>query len=150
MNKTLPLCFLFVIIALLTAPGAGAQGNNTSPDLIPPETRPKDSLPLAALPNPHLYRMNYWVSGGFTAAAIAANVWAIPNLITAKDPISSGEIQNLNTAALNGFERWALKQDVTKRDQWDKSSDRVLQGTILASAVIGLDKNIRRDAPGSS
>ena len=134
----------FTLLLMLFATGAMAQGTNSSPDVIPPEPRPKDSLPLSSLPNPHLYRMNYWVSGGFTAAAFVANVYSIPR-IKEKKPLSDGELNNLNTAALNGFERWALHQKPELSGKYDKASDYALQGTILASGLLALDKHVRKD-----
>lgn len=107
----------------------------------------KDTLPLPQEgPKPHLYRMNYWFTGGFVAVATAANVYAIPNLIKAKKTITDEELAGLNPDALSGFDRWALRQEYSKIDRYDKNSDYVLQGIIAATATLALDKNIRRDA----
>jgi membrane-associated phospholipid phosphatase len=95
---------------------------------------------------PHLYRMNYWTTWGFTVAATAGNLYAIPNLIQGKSQITDGEIAGVNRDALNGIERWALKHDPKKAEQIDKSTDYLLQGIILSAATLGFDKGIRKDA----
>ncbi len=109
----------------------------------------KDSaLPLPPPPgtHAHLYRMNYWASGAFSVAATAANVWAIPNLIKAKKDITDAELAGLNRSSFNSFERWAFEQDPSKAEQLDKGSDYVLQGIIASTALLALDKAIRKDA----
>lgn len=109
----------------------------------------KDSaLPLAQPPGkrPHLYRMNYWTNWGFTLAATAGNLYAIPNLIQGKSHITDAELAGVNPDALNGIERWALKQDPTRAEQIDRSTDYLLQGIILSAATLGFDKGIRKDA----
>jgi len=112
---------------------------------------PQDKDSALPLPPPrgvdaHLYRMNYWVSGGFSLVATAANAYAIPNLIKSKSEITPKEIQGLNPDAFNGFERWAFRQNPGQAEQLDKNSDYILQGIIVGTAALGLDKAIRRDA----
>src|SRR5215217_4892313 len=70
----------------------------------------KDTLPLPQTgPKPHLYRMNYWFTGGFVVAATAANIYAIPNVIKNKPELTDAELASVNRSALSGFDRWALR-----------------------------------------
>jgi hypothetical protein len=142
----------YVFVALLCCMGATATAQTGVPDRSEKNVAVypgKDSslpLPPPEGTKAHLYRMNYWVSGGFSLAATAANIYAIPNLITNKSEITDAEIAALNPSSLNGFERWGLEQDPGLAKQLDKTSDYVLQGTVILPALLGLDKAIRKDA----
>src|ERR1044071_1767814 len=94
---------------------------------------------------PHIYRMNYWVSGSFSAVATAANIYAIPNIIKSKPDLTDAELAALNPEKFNGFDRWALNQDPSKRDVNYKNSDIVLPAIVLSTAALGFDKSIRKD-----
>jgi hypothetical protein len=94
---------------------------------------------------PHIYRMNYWVSGSFALAATAANIYAIPNIIKSKDSLTDAELAGLNPDQHNGFDRWALKQDPSKRDANYKNSDIMMPAVIISAAALGFDKSIRKD-----
>lgn len=151
----LPAACLFLLTALAPARAQTFDSTATLPvldtatGLIITNAGPpaKDSLPLPQTgPKPHLYRMNYWFTGGFVAAATAANIYAIPNLIKNKPELTADELAGANPSALSGFDRWALRQEYGKIDRYDKYSDYVLQGIIAATATLALDKNIRRDA----
>lgn len=110
--------------------------------------------PEAALPTPppagtraHLYRMNYWLTSGFIVVGTAGNIYAIPRLIKGKAGISDAEIAAINGNLVPGVDRWILDQKLPadlKRP--DKTSDYFLNGTIVAGALLGLDKRIRADA----
>jgi membrane-associated phospholipid phosphatase len=91
-----------------------------------------------------VYRMNYKRSIAFNVIATAANIYAIPNLIKSKKELTDAELQSLNPDALNGIERWALRQDPTRRQQIDVLSDRILTLTAVGAASLLLDKNIRQ------
>jgi len=93
----------------------------------------------------HVYRMNYWVSGAFSLAATAANIYAIPNVIKAKKGLTDEELAALRPEIHNGFDRWALKQDPSKRDANYKASDMVLPAIIAATGALGFDREIRKD-----
>jgi hypothetical protein len=100
---------------------------------------------LTLKPEHPIYRMNYWVSGIFCVAATAADVYAIPKIIKSKRDVTDQEIAALNPNAFNGFDRWALKQDVTKRDDYYKASDYTLPVIIVSAGVLALDKKIKKD-----
>lgn len=93
----------------------------------------------------HLYRMNYWVSGGFSLAATAANVYAIPTIIKSKQQITDAELAALNKNIFSGFDRIALEQNPNDRDMWYKASDYTLPVIVASAAVLGLDKKIQKD-----
>ena len=94
---------------------------------------------------PHKYRMNYWVSGGFSLVATAANIYAIPSIIKSKTDLTDDEIRGVNKEAFNGFDRWALELDPSQRDQFYKASDYTLPVIIAATGALGFDKAIRKD-----
>lgn len=159
MKNMLRHSFVSIISALTigaACPSAIAQQRGADSTTVIPSGEPgiavqtaKDSsLPLPPPPGTkaHLYRMNYWVSGGFSLLATAANAYAIPNLIKAKSDITDAELAGLNPDAFNGFERWALKQNFSDATRFDKASDALLQGTVVLPALLGFDKAIRKDA----
>jgi len=94
---------------------------------------------------PHNYRMNYWLSGGFSLAATAANIYAIPSIIKSKHDFTDKELLALNKDAFNGFDKWALTQDPSQRDQFYQASDYVLPAIIVSTGVLGFDKKVRAD-----
>jgi hypothetical protein len=136
---------LLVLSAVL--PGQAQVNDSSQKGAVMVQTAKDSALPLPPPPgvSAHLYRMNYWVAGGFSVAATAANVWAIPNLVKAKADITDEELEGLNPSSLNGFERWSLKQDPANAEQLDKNSDYILQGILLSTAILGFDKAIRKD-----
>lgn len=91
----------------------------------------------------HVYRMNYPRSLAFSAIATAANIYAIPNLIKAKEPLSDAELAALNPDIFTGFDRWALKHDPSNRHNLDVLSDRILTVTSAGALALFLDKKIR-------
>ncbi len=111
----------------------------------------RDTLPLSLPPasgHAHLYRMNYWYSGAFIAAAVVGNVIAIPRIIKNKPGLTDAELAAVNPNVVPAFDRWALTQtNVSDIKRPDKISDHILNGFILASGLaLGLDKAIRKDA----
>jgi hypothetical protein len=93
----------------------------------------------------HKYRMNYWFATGFSVAATAANIYAIPSIIKAKTNLTDAEVNALNPNAPNKFDRWALKLDPTKRDINYERSDILLPAAVIATAALGFDRQIRKD-----
>jgi hypothetical protein len=94
---------------------------------------------------PRIYRMNYLVSGTFSAVATAANIYAIPNVIKAKKDLTDAELNGLGRERHNVFDRWALNQDPSRRDVNYKNSDYVLPAIIVGAGALGFDKSIRQD-----
>jgi hypothetical protein len=93
----------------------------------------------------HVYSMNYWRSAAFSAAATAANIYAIPNLIKAKKGLTDAELAALRPEVIHPFDRWVLDQDPSNRERIDKVSDKILTATVIAGAGVFLDKKIRKD-----
>ncbi|RYD58623.1 MAG: phosphatase PAP2 family protein [Sphingobacteriales bacterium] len=93
----------------------------------------------------HVYSMNYWRSAAFSAAATAANIYAIPNLIKAKKPLTDMELTSLNRDAIHKWDRWVLDQDPGNRENIDRISDKILTATVIGGAGVFLDKKIRKD-----
>ncbi|HEV7332061.1 MAG TPA: phosphatase PAP2 family protein [Flavisolibacter sp.] len=113
------------------------------------EELPKERLNL--LPQDrdsgHVYRMNYWRSVGFIALATGANIWAIPNLIKDKKPLTDAELQALNPNIFTDLDKWALRLDMNqeRRGKIDVTSDRILTLTSVGAAALLLDGKIRKD-----
>lgn len=91
----------------------------------------------------HVYSMNYGRSIAFSAVATAANIYAIPNLIKAKKPLTDAELAALNRDVVPAFDRWALRQDPSRRHNIDVLSDRLLTLTSAGALALFLDKDIR-------
>jgi membrane-associated phospholipid phosphatase len=94
---------------------------------------------------PPVYRMNYWISGGFSALATVGNIYAIPNILHAKPQLTPEELAGLNRNVPNGLDRWALRLDPTQREAFYKASDIFLPALMLAGGAVTLDKRVRKD-----
>lgn len=142
MFRPLSLSALLAGIVLLLSFSAQAQyaGGDTASvqQLI-------DTLQQHEETTPHKYRMNYLLSGSFSLVATAANIYAIPKIIKAKPDFTDQEITSLNRGVFNDFDRWALQQDPSQRDQFYQASDYVLPAIIVSAGALGFDKKIRKD-----
>lgn len=124
--------FIFFFISSLSAQ------NTNSPAV--------DSVIKPQQPVKHIYRMNYWVSGGFSLLATLGDVYAIPNILHNKKSLTDQEIQSLDKSLVNGIDKLAFKQDPAKRDAFYKTSDIMLPAIMLGSGIaLQLDKKIRKD-----
>lgn len=105
------------------------------------------ALPPGNRDSGHVYRMNYWRSIGFSAVALAANLWATPNLIKDKKPLTDAELAALNPNIFTDLDKWALNLDVDmeRRDKLNVTSDHVLTLTSIGAAALLLDKRIRKN-----
>lgn len=130
-----------VIVTLLTV-NTSAQENKTDSPVL---QQLADSIVAHEENTPHKYRMNYWVSGGFSLVATATNIYAIPNIIKAKTNFTDEELLSLNKEVYNGFDQWALRQNPSQRDQSYKASDYLLPAIIVSTGILGFDKKIKKD-----
>lgn len=116
-----------------------------------PRLYPRDSAvemrtgDVKTMGEPPVYAIHPWRSAIFSAAATAANLYAIPAIIHGKRALTDAELQGLNPLAPNGIDRWALKQDPAKRDKYYKASDIVLPTVILSATALAFDDKIRKD-----
>ncbi|MCW3075263.1 MAG: phosphatase family protein [Flaviaesturariibacter sp.] len=142
-----------VVLILFPFAGMGQWGSSLTDKTYPIEWNDsvvkiyqalKTQLPpdSARLP---VYRMNYWISGGFSVLATAGNIYAIPNILHAKPQLTPEELAALNRNVPNGIDRWALRQDPSKRDAFYKASDIFLPALMLAGGAVTLDKRVRKD-----
>ncbi|MES2328816.1 MAG: phosphatase PAP2 family protein [Bacteroidota bacterium] len=94
----------------------------------------------------HPYRVNYWVSGGIAVVGGVTNYLGIPSIIN-KQEISTTELNSLDKAAVGGFDRWVLNQDLTKEkaDRYDKDALIVLSASVTLPAILAFDKYIGKD-----
>ena len=144
MNKLYRLIPVFLI--LMAVNRAYSQPDTTNGSAVGGEqlTTTLDSLAENDR-KPAIYRMNYWVSGTFSVVATAANIYAIPNIIKAKKDLTDAELAALRPNIHNGFDRWALQQDPSKREINYRNSDIVLPAIVVSAAALGFDKAIRKD-----
>ena len=100
----------------------------------------------AAAAKPHIYKMNYWTTGTFCVVATAANIYAIPTIIHGKKNIPDEEVLALNKNHVNGFDRWALYLDPSKRESFYRATDYILPLIVAASgSTFIIDKKMRKD-----
>lgn len=92
----------------------------------------------------HVYKVNYWITGGFDAVATVANVLSI-NRIYGKPSMSDADFAKLNKNSFSKFDRRAFKQDPSKRNQYEQDSYYTMGGTILLPLLLGFDKAIMKD-----
>lgn len=92
----------------------------------------------------HPYKVNYWVSGGIALAGGLANYLGIPKIID-KQEISAAELAALNRNNVGGFDRWALDQDASKADMYNKDAAIVLTTSVTIPLILGFDKYIKKD-----
>jgi hypothetical protein len=79
-------------------------------------------------------------------AATAANMIAVNNILHNKKELSLAEIQALRPDIVNGFDRWALRQDPSKRDRYYRMSDHGLTAILVGSAATFIfNKKTRKD-----
>lgn len=93
----------------------------------------------------HVYHVNYYISGAFGLAATAANIYAIPNVIKAKQDLTDKELDAVNPNVLAAIERIALDEDPAKRDDYYKVSDYALPVIIIGTGALAFDKKIKKD-----
>jgi hypothetical protein len=80
------------------------------------------------------------------AAATAANMIAINNILHNKKDLTPTEVQALRPDIVNPMDRWALELDPTKRDRFYRLSDHSLTVVLAASAAsFVLNKRTRKD-----
>jgi hypothetical protein len=95
---------------------------------------------------PAVYKINPVSTILIGVAATGANMIAINNVLHNKPELSVAEIQAANRDILNGFDKWALNQDPTKRDHFYSLSDHGLTITLAASAATFLfNKKTKKD-----
>ncbi len=134
----LPLCFFLISTAAKAQVDTAIAKEDLSRTLDSIVTTDKEV-------QPHLYRMNYWFSVGISLASSAANVYAIPNIIKAKPELTDAELAALSGEKFRGFDRWALRQDPARREEFYQYSDYMLPVIIASTGALALDKKIRRD-----
>jgi hypothetical protein len=93
----------------------------------------------------HLYRINYWISSAICAVATATDLYAIPYVIKSKKDLTDKELQGLNKSVFSGFDRWALEQDLSKRQSFAKASDYTLPVLIVVPGLLAFDQHIKQD-----
>lgn len=92
----------------------------------------------------HPYKVNYWVSGGIALAGGVTNYLGIPAIID-KQEISIAELTALNRNGISGFDRWALNQDASNAERYNKDAAIVLTTSVTLPVLLVFDKYIKKD-----
>jgi membrane-associated phospholipid phosphatase len=95
--------------------------------------------------NKQVYRLNYLKSGAICLVSTALDIYAIPNIIKAKDDLSDEELQGINPDILNEIDKWGLRSDPSQRENYYKASDYVLPVIIAGTGLLAVDKKIQKD-----
>ena len=91
---------------------------------------------------PRRYHVNYVTGGIIIGAGLATDAFAIKR-IQDKPNLTDAELQALNPAVLNSFDRWALQQDPNGYKNYSRISDVIEPPLfIILPALLGLDKKI--------
>jgi membrane-associated phospholipid phosphatase len=148
------LVILWMIIPFCAPAQTSGSDSLVNRTEAPTETQMADPQPApdmdaALIPKKdsvkHLYRVNYWVSIPFCVVASAADIYAIPEVIKSKKAITTQELAGLNKNVFNDLDRFALHQDPTKREMYQKASDYGLPLLIVTPGLLAFNKNIRKD-----
>lgn len=95
---------------------------------------------------PAVYKINAVSTIVISAAATAANMIAINNVLHNKRDLTAAEIGGLRPDIINSFDRWALHLDPSKRDRFYSLSDKSLTAILAGSAAtFVLGKKTKKD-----
>uniref|UniRef100_UPI0032173DED phosphatase PAP2 family protein n=1 Tax=uncultured Draconibacterium sp. TaxID=1573823 RepID=UPI0032173DED len=92
----------------------------------------------------HVYNVNRKVELPLTLGLFGISVWGY-NYLGNKEGVSFATAQNLRPENVWWFDRPATKQDASFRGRANNISDIVLNSTVALPALLGFDKNIRKD-----
>jgi len=92
----------------------------------------------------HPYGVNYWVTFPIIGVGLVTNYLGIPKVLY-KDEVSQKEIDALNRDILNGFDKWALRQDPSQRSSYENYSDYTIAVSVVLPAFLMFDKRISKD-----
>ena len=92
----------------------------------------------------HPYRVNYWVSGSLCVVGAVANILGIPQSLNKKE-VPLVDIQTLDKGDINSIDSWALRQDPSKRAQYENYSDYTLAISVVLPGFLLFDTQIKRD-----
>lgn len=106
----------------------------------------KANLKTVDTTTPAIYKINAVSTITLSVAATVANVIAINNFLHNKRDLTLAEVQSARRDIVNGFDRWALNQDPSKRDHFYSLSDKSLTAILAGSAATFiLNKKTRKD-----
>jgi len=95
-----------------------------------------------------LYHVNRPVAGVIIGGGMIANYFGVKR-IKDRPALSIEEIHLLNTQEqrdlINSFDRWALRQKASDRDNYNQLSNNSLTGIVFLPCLLVFDKNIRKD-----
>ena len=92
-----------------------------------------------------VYRINWWVDGGITVAAMAGNYGGLSALNKRKG-LDSSFVVALDPMKINAFDRPATRVDVEFALKAQDLSDIGLSTAFVAPVLLAIDPKIRKDA----
>jgi hypothetical protein len=132
--------FLFVSALLLCASQLLAQ------DSLAVMENTRANLKTVDTTVPAVYKIKLLPTVAISAAATAANMIAINNVLHNKRDLTLAEVQSARRDIVNVLDRWALNQDPSKRDHFYTLSDKTLTAILAGSAAtFVLGKKTRKD-----
>lgn len=157
MFRVVPTANRLLLVVLLLGsltPMVRAQVDTLRKDTVPPQADTtklskeniQANLTKVDTTAPAVYKINPVSTILIGVAATGANMIAINNVLHNKPELSVAEIQAANPEILNGFDKWALNLDPSKRDHFYSLSDHGLTITLAASAATFLfNKKTKKD-----
>jgi hypothetical protein len=135
-------CLLFVLFVGMVFPAqlmaqtdTAEIRNDIRTNLLPVDTTP-----------PAVYKINPLKTVLIGAAATAANMIAINNILHNKADLTLAEVEAANRNTIGRIDRWALDLDPSKRDHFYRLSDHTLTAILAGSAAtFVLGKRTRKD-----
>ncbi len=91
-----------------------------------------------------VYRVNRKLELPVTLGLVGGSVFGYKHLAN-KEGVSYEQAISLKADDIWWFDRPATKQDASKRLHAHNASDIILNSTVLLPALLGLDKNVRKD-----
>lgn len=138
--KTKRLFVVFSSLLLLSTDLLAQDDTTVSKENI------KANLQTVDTTAPAVYNINPWSTLAIGAVATGANMFAINNFLHNKRTLTLTEVEAARRDIVNGFDRWALNQDPSKRDHYYRLSDHVLTGILAGSAATFLfGKKTKKD-----
>ncbi|MES2703123.1 MAG: phosphatase PAP2 family protein [Bacteroidota bacterium] len=137
----LKITYCFILLAILALSPATVYRASGQATVVDSATR----INAGTKEEPKLYHVNNLVSGIFCVVATAADIYAIPKIIKAKKNFTDKELDGLDPTIFNDVDRWALRQDLSKRDMNYKASDYLLPALIVTPSLLMADKKIKKD-----
>ena len=93
---------------------------------------------------PSVYRVKLWIDAPIIVGGMVSNYYGV-RILKGKEGLDYGTVIGLTPEDINSFDRGAAKQDPDYAEKAMLLSDITLAGTFVFPALLGFDKNVRKD-----